>query len=454
MHSRTRAALFASLGCALALKAAACVSTSNPPAIEGADGAPSGDAAPTQDSAAAADVSAPTDAPSGVDGGGALDAQGTDASDAGSPLTGFDAACPPSGIDAGGQCLVELATGYAGVTGIAVDDAYVYFGAYGDAGGAVMKVPIGGGPASAIAPGQAVPEGVAIDANNVYWVNLPLDAGAFTATVTLNQVGKSGGPITQLASDGMSSTIGSPWAVASDGTNVYFTTGVIIDSNGVQQLGSGTVQQVPVGGGTATTIAQNLSGPYAVAEDSTSVYWSTFAYGESNTGQILKAPKGGFTDGGTPQALVYGVTAPGPLVVDDGQVFFSTLSTPTRIYAVPVVGDVSQVGTSLYPLNGNLYAWGVAADSANVYFSSQYFPGGSGSPYPEPGVGGVVEVIAQDGGVPEGWPEAGPPDYLAQATPGGYGPLGPVYVAVDAYNVYWADSYGSIWRISKPGGPF
>jgi sugar lactone lactonase YvrE len=58
-------------------------------------------------------------------------------------------------------------------TGIAVDDASVYWtnyaGARSCALGSVMKVAIGGGRPITLASNQLYPDGIAVDATSVYW---------------------------------------------------------------------------------------------------------------------------------------------------------------------------------------------------------------------------------------------------------------------------------------------
>jgi hypothetical protein len=56
---------------------------------------------------------------------------------------------------------------------IAVDDAYVYFGVWGDAsgaGGAIRRVPKTGGAVETLAS-DVEPWGIVVDASSVYWVH-------------------------------------------------------------------------------------------------------------------------------------------------------------------------------------------------------------------------------------------------------------------------------------------
>ena len=76
--------------------------------------------------------------------------------------------CPSRGRHADHACYG------AGLVGsVAVDATSVYWTNAGTMGsdGAVLKVPIGGGPPVTLASGQYVPQGIALDGANVYWTD-------------------------------------------------------------------------------------------------------------------------------------------------------------------------------------------------------------------------------------------------------------------------------------------
>jgi len=52
---------------------------------------------------------------------------------------------------------------------VAVDDRFVYW--TDDTGNKVLRVPLAGGNPQVVAANQATPTDIAIDAQNIYWVN-------------------------------------------------------------------------------------------------------------------------------------------------------------------------------------------------------------------------------------------------------------------------------------------
>jgi hypothetical protein len=91
---------------------------------------------------------------------------------------------------------------------------------------------------------------VAVDSTDVYWVD--------DINGTVNKVPIGGGTVTTLAGG----PGGEPWSVAVDGTHVYWVNcGCHID----EPNAPGTVNEVPLGGGSKTTLAGDEGEPDSVA---------------------------------------------------------------------------------------------------------------------------------------------------------------------------------------------
>jgi hypothetical protein len=149
------------------------------------------------------------------------------------------------------------------IGGIASDGTSIYWTTMMSAG-QVMKMPAGGGPPTTLASGQSSPSLISVDGVNAYWV-------AGTAIMT-TPVG--GGTPTTLA------PVKIPVGIAVDSMNVYWA-----DRN---NLVTGLVNSVPIGGGAAKTIAVTAWALEGIAVDAVSINWID---NDSGGGEIWRLAK-------------------------------------------------------------------------------------------------------------------------------------------------------------------
>jgi hypothetical protein len=185
--------------------------------------------------------------------------------------------------------LVTLATA---LSAIAVDANNLYFMTYGSSG-MVMKVPIGGGTAAPIATWNVAmmsatpPFNIAVDATNVYWT----DQGTSPTTGRVMKTPILGGPLTALASGQLL-----PQSIAVDGTNVYW-----VNMGTSPGFNDGSVMKVPISGaGMPTTLASGQKGLLGIAVDTKNVY-----FGGADVGGVPIA--GGATTTYATGASAYGM---------------------------------------------------------------------------------------------------------------------------------------------------
>jgi hypothetical protein len=141
--------------------------------------------------------------------------------------------------------------------GLAVNANNLFFAASSSSGGGdVFQIPIAsfaGTPTSVWNTTTGHPQDVALDSNNLYWVD---QGGGVVYSEPLG-----GGAATTLASG-----LKSPSHLAVDSTNVY-----------VANTGAGTILEIPIAGGSTVTLASGLDSPLGIAVDNSKsvVYFTT-----------------------------------------------------------------------------------------------------------------------------------------------------------------------------------
>jgi hypothetical protein len=239
-----------------------------------------------------------------------------------------------------------------------------------------------------LAKSQPFPSNLAVDGTNVYWTD-------FGASGSVNMVPLAGGTTTMLAS-----AQGGPAGIAVHGGTVYWADAI-----------SGNVMSIGVDGSALSTIALGQAKPYAVAVDAANVYWTNAGTGAA---AIMKSALGTV---GSPTVLATGLTAPVALAVDATQAYWTDPSGTVDVGKVLLTGGPVQ-----------------------AVATGQTAPGGIG-------VSGGLVFWTVTGGVAEG--STGSTGSLAFAT----GQAGPQALAVDASNVYWADySSGALVKQALSGG--
>jgi hypothetical protein len=179
----------------------------------------------------------------------------------------------------------------------------------------------------------------------VFWSGSSPNASAYAVTASNGIVYWTGGQdgILSMPGDGgMANTVVSPppnaqsffTSIAVDATQVYWAN--YGESNEPTNT-NGTIMKVPLGGGTATTLASGQHDPYAIVVDSSNVYWGnagtqTEAY---NDGAVMKVPLGG----GTPTTLATGQGGVYGIAVDETSVYWTTQETSQT----PGIGNVMKL---------------------------------------------------------------------------------------------------------------
>jgi hypothetical protein len=197
-------------------------------------------------------------------------------------------------------------------TGLAVGGTSLFF-ADGQREARIARRSLGGGALEPVAEhGEEGIEAVAVDSARVFWV---APGRVDTGSIVAAPIG--GGAVTELAHSVGFQTIA---GIASDGAHLYFCDGGNAAANR-----RAAVRRVPVGGGTAETIATGFprdGRPWRPAVDATHVYWLVTGT-PPNGHALMRAPKAG----GPVTVLVRGEAAYGyHLALDTSSVYWANPS--------------------------------------------------------------------------------------------------------------------------------
>ena len=235
-----------------------------------------------------------------------------------------------------------------------------------------------------LATARNYPYGLAVNSSSAFWTE--------TGGGTVNSVPLAGGTPGTLASGGTN-----PLAIAIDSSSVYWT-----------DDGNGTVMKTGLTGGTATTLSSGGTNPAGLAIDLTSVYWT-----DNGKNTVMKAPLGG----GSASTLA---SAQGPLLmaVDSASVYWAD-NTSGNLLKVALGG-----GTPTTLASGQSSPYDVVVDSASAYWTDY--------------AGGTVMKVALGGGTP-----------VTLAS----GQSSPIHLAVDSANLYWTNyTGGTVMKVAVAGG--
>jgi hypothetical protein len=201
-------------------------------------------------------------------------------------------------------------------------------------------------------------------------------------------------------------TFGDFECIATDGINVYFT------AANVNSAGGSDILYVPTGGGTVTQLPSSMGMRGAgLTVYGNFVYWADYA-----AGKILETPKAG--QSGSTRTVISGLTNPLRVAADTANVYWSSkvgagaVSRTLATTATTPAWSANQTGGS---------AWGLTIDGANVY-------------YTDPTLGDVVQLDIA----------TGMPVSVTPCQPGSKG------LASDANNIYWTTSSGNVVMSAKP----
>jgi len=247
------------------------------------------------------------------------------------------AASPSTATCTNARCIVTLASSGGYGSGIAVDSTSVYW-ANEDS---VLKIPLGGGNITTLVANAGQSFQIAINSSNLYWTSF---------LGSLGRVGLDGSNATTLVSN---ESINPPYFVALDGSNVYWTNQTDNTTGTIQS------QALAVPGTTSTLVSgQSLSSGIAVV--SGTLYWADEGGAAAASGSVMTS-----TTTGASQAVFASGQNAYAIAVDSTNVYWTIPNSPAAVVKAP---QANSGGGPVTLASGLGEPTGIAVDSEYVYW--------------------------------------------------------------------------------------
>jgi hypothetical protein len=305
------------------------------------------------------------------------------------------------------------------------------------------------GGTSAILPAtvaclDATPGRIAVAGDHVYWTVQGNGAVLFRAAL-------AGGAPEPLVFD-----VAGGFGILTDARFVYYTQPVL-----------GRVMRVPLEGGTATPLATNLDSPWLLATDGANLYWTE---GQGGQGMVRKlALTDAVAPDATPVTLMDGLSHPRAIGVHAGFVYWTDLDDGTILRAPDHLLGPPEAGVQ----TASLLANGLNTPTDLLFLGDLiYLTDWNGHIWRLPLAGGDLEPVADVAGMPYSIATDGKTLYWSVRGDGGGiytapatscaassceakplvpDQIEPHFVAVTAENIYWSTwlPFPAIHRLAK-----
>ncbi len=257
----------------------------------------------------------------------------------------------------------------ADIVALTADPAHLY---WSDNDGQVLRVARAGGEPEILATDQVLPMAIAVDDENVYWVDKGIDVFWHMQDGAVRKVSKRGGEVVDLARVGVVHP-----AIAVSKGEVFW-----VGSEPGKTTWELTMRKVPVSGGEPQVVSVSSdSGAYAPALGKGGIFAERFAVDETSIywigGSAFRASRAT----GKAESLPDASGCPDDISIDETNIYVSDHSA-NRMTVIPKSGDETRRLAGI--------ATHFTLDAKNVYWAD--YRGGS--------TGAEITQIDKSGGMP------------------------------------------------------